>query len=212
MKDALELLKKDLEHYGNCDGNLDGISFTIVAHLLRVFIRRIEEDQGIRTPGRAFDIGPQTMERVFRPNGITNVSDLQSVFNAIEKALTEPTPVSKKKPDWRDPFCKRRDENVLSNIRDAYFYGFEDALEIVAENPTPAPKAEPAWKPIPWDGKIDFPTTERMVLVRKISDKLNGVGQPVFHIEMAYRTVSHTWLTAASQPVGSFEEWCEIPK
>lgn len=53
-----------------------------------------------------------------------------------------PTPPSRKKPDWRDPFCKRRDENVLSNIRDAYFYGFEDALEIVSEIPTPAPNVE----------------------------------------------------------------------
>ncbi|SPL65419.1 hypothetical protein OHAE_1286 [Ochrobactrum soli] len=30
------------------------------------------------------------MEKVFRPAGLTNVSDLQAVFDAVEKALTEP--------------------------------------------------------------------------------------------------------------------------
>jgi hypothetical protein len=50
-------------------------------------------------------------------------------------AYNTPPPQHKKKPDWRDPFCKRRDENVLSNVRDAYFYGFEDAIEIIQKNP-----------------------------------------------------------------------------
>lgn len=35
-------------------------------------------------------VGDRTMEKVFRPAGLTNVSDLQAVFDAVEKALTEP--------------------------------------------------------------------------------------------------------------------------
>lgn len=36
----------------------------------------------------SFMIGPNTMERVFKAAGLTNLSDLQAVMDAVEKALT----------------------------------------------------------------------------------------------------------------------------
>lgn len=46
---------------------------------------------------RQYNIGPQTMERVFEAAGLTNMSDLQAVMDAVEKAL-----VSKVKPlEWK---------------------------------------------------------------------------------------------------------------
>lgn len=36
-----------------------------------------------------YQIGEATMDRVFRPNGLENVSDMQTVFDAVERALAE---------------------------------------------------------------------------------------------------------------------------
>jgi len=38
---------------------------------------------------RRIDVGEQTMARVFRPAGLTNLSDMQAVMDAVEKALEE---------------------------------------------------------------------------------------------------------------------------
>jgi hypothetical protein len=37
---------------------------------------------------RSYMIGPQTMERVFKAADLTNMSDLQAVMDAVERALT----------------------------------------------------------------------------------------------------------------------------
>ncbi len=39
-------------------------------------------------PARTYHVGPRTMEKVFAPFGLTNVSDLQAVLDAVEAALT----------------------------------------------------------------------------------------------------------------------------
>ena len=40
-------------------------------------------------PVAAYQIGDRTMEHVFRANGITDVSDMQAVFDAVESALVQ---------------------------------------------------------------------------------------------------------------------------
>lgn len=46
-----------------------------------VFIQRID------SPGRQFNIGDETMRLVFTPTGMTNISDLQAVFDRVEVVL-----------------------------------------------------------------------------------------------------------------------------
>lgn len=36
---------------------------------------------------KSYNIGPLTMEYVFKMSGLTNVADMQAVFDAMEKAL-----------------------------------------------------------------------------------------------------------------------------
>lgn len=47
---------------------------------------------------KQFRIGPLTMAKVFAPAGLTNISDLQAVFNAMETALDSPRFFSKHDP------------------------------------------------------------------------------------------------------------------
>jgi hypothetical protein len=39
-------------------------------------------------PEEHYHVGTNTMAQVFEPAGLTNVNDLQAVFDAVEKALT----------------------------------------------------------------------------------------------------------------------------
>lgn len=43
----------------------------------------------MRETANVYTIGDNTMARVFKPSGLTNVADLQAVFDAVELALTE---------------------------------------------------------------------------------------------------------------------------
>lgn len=40
------------------------------------------------TPTQIYNVGPETMAKVFKPNGLTNLSDLQKVLDAVEAALS----------------------------------------------------------------------------------------------------------------------------
>jgi hypothetical protein len=41
----------------------------------------------VTKPVNTYNVGPLTMQRIFEPAGLTNVSDLQAVLDAAEAAL-----------------------------------------------------------------------------------------------------------------------------
>lgn len=65
---------EDIEHAA------DRLEAASLAHLLPTL-----KDEPV-----AYTIGDHTMEKVFKPSGLTNVHDLQAVFDAVEMALSPP--------------------------------------------------------------------------------------------------------------------------
>lgn len=63
-----------------------------------------------------YTIGDETMRRVFEPNGLTNVSDLQAVFDAVERALVGWQPIETAPKDY-EPVWVADAENVELGVR-----------------------------------------------------------------------------------------------
>lgn len=57
-----------------------------------IFAEYVESRE--KVPLDVFTIGENTMSRVFKPSGLTNLHDLQAVLDAVEKSLTPGEPVA----------------------------------------------------------------------------------------------------------------------
>lgn len=68
---------------------------------------------------RKYLIGDRTMSAVFEPAGLKNVSDLQAVFDAVEKALApEAEPANACAHDWRSEWGHAGPIQVCSKCGD----------------------------------------------------------------------------------------------
>ena len=80
----IECVEFDMNGAGGKGGNGGLLSDTTLraAHDLRVIMSREAE-----TP-KVYHIGVNTMAQVFKPSGLTDLHDLQAVFDAIENAIS----------------------------------------------------------------------------------------------------------------------------
>ncbi len=98
-------------------------------------------------PPKEYLIGDVTSEKVFRAAGLTNLSDLQGVFDAVEKALTPTVPSPDENPwrPWKDmpigdqrfivrEVCGEEGQTAL-----AYWTGRIFAFAPVNDNPVEVP-------------------------------------------------------------------------
>jgi hypothetical protein len=80
------------------DGHIAPISDDGDFEAMRAAICAAIETRDVKT----YTIGDKTMIRVFGPSGLTNIYDLQSVFDAVEAALDAQAGVTVKPLVWRE--------------------------------------------------------------------------------------------------------------
>lgn len=97
----------------------------------------------IRGPG-AYMIGDETMRKVFEANGIKNVSDMQKVFDAVEKALTRRGAPE----DTRLPRLENCGTYLAKDNRDQWHYLNHAHTWQAYQGPSVAPGLEPPVTPI----------------------------------------------------------------
>lgn len=66
---------------------------------LNAKVAELEKSLAEANAPKEYTIGELTSERVFKAAGLENVSDMQAVFDAVEAALTAPTPAEPESDD-----------------------------------------------------------------------------------------------------------------
>ncbi|CAN7301136.1 hypothetical protein LJR221_001498 [Agrobacterium tumefaciens] len=82
----------------------------------------------LEVPLEVFTIGDNTMSRVFKPSGLTNLHDLQAVLNAVEKVLSDDEPVAAMTTDYLG--CEYVSMDV-SGIEKIAASGSEGSTEVI---------------------------------------------------------------------------------